>query len=157
MKNHICTPSHACSPAPKVSVNLFCKPHGVTHLDCKYLPHVLYYSETKAVCFRAYSSLHWTHYIFRTQTNMYICTLLCTTIHIYIYIRIHRERLGRGVHEDIICVSVSRPGSEKKNLLHLRANCGNGFHMQRVKNKERMHPWLISFSPFGHLLYYAGT
>lgn len=90
------------------------------------------YSKTKAVCFRGYNSLHWTHCIFCTQTNMYICTL-CAPQYIYTYTYIYIERDWEGgVHEVKICVPVRRSGCEKKILLHMRAKCDTSFHTQHV-------------------------
>lgn len=57
----------------------------------KYLPGTFHYLKAKMYALGIQSTTLNTLYILYTN-YMYICTPLCTTIHIYIYIRIHRER-----------------------------------------------------------------
>jgi hypothetical protein len=57
----------------------------------RYLPSVFHYLKAKMYTLGVWSTTLNTLYIFYTN-YMYICTPMCTTIHIYIYIRIHRER-----------------------------------------------------------------
>lgn len=71
-----------------------------------YLPGAFHYLKEKMYALEKQSTTLNTLYILYTN-YMYICTPLYTTIHIYIYIRIHRERDWKGgamVHEGIIPV-----------------------------------------------------